>query len=112
MPVNCNNSSVLKYSAVHSLHYKLESDMVIKPETKFSNAVVIPAFSESDYISDSLSSLFAAVLHSPENTQIIVVVNNPPVADCDPLKYRDNHKLLRMLRDKAFDSQKEKILLI
>ena len=109
------DSGVLKYCAANPLSYNLESNIPIGSETKFSNAVVIPAFFESDHISNTLSSLFVAVLHNrkifPGKTRIIVVVNNPSVADCDPLKYRDNQKLLQMLRNNAFDFERAGLFL-
>ena len=68
---------------------------------KYDAAVVIPAFAENDYIDSTLYSLSKSINNVSEKILILIVVNNPPARNDNPVlleHIKNNLKLLNRMQ--------------
>lgn len=68
------------------------------PPREFRDAVVIPAYAESEFLPKTLDSLARNPADDLADLLVLIVVNNP-AGDADDEKRQDNQRLLARLRD-------------
>jgi len=95
-----------KYLKTHSSIYRLNAvaDNVLCH--KYPTIAVMPAFSEFQYLPDTLESIANALEKTDtDSVLIIIVVNNPNVKQCSPAKFADNQQTLKWLQAGNFPAR-------
>jgi glycosyltransferase involved in cell wall biosynthesis len=96
--------NIKKYLKKNPVEYSLEFSSPDFQKNRYSNIVVIPVFAESDYLPETLKSLQNSIEKTEENTLVLIVINNPPIKECDPAKFADNQSLLGFMRENRPDN--------